>query len=273
MDKTVSKKKIIAVASIFGVGALLLSSRSLAYFTDKDNKSGVFTFGDVDVSLNQQQRKVVNGERTTTLETFQQKKTLYPLAGSLTTTDSLKLPTAESYADKVVTVENTSTTAAWVRAYVAIPATLDRFYKAFAGEVENKSALHVDYGKSTSGATTAGVNWDWGTEDRLHRFETTMDDIGYHVYYADYMTTLAGGATSERLIQGLYLDSDVSVNAAGNLTLGETVFSSLTTDSEIDCPVFIVAVQANGFSDAASAVEAAFGTRYNPWGTGASSWQ
>ncbi|MBQ6130503.1 hypothetical protein IJI72_02340 [Candidatus Saccharibacteria bacterium] len=269
MDKTVSKKKTLAIASILGIGALLLSSRSLAYFTDKDNLSGVFTFGDVDIALSQQQRQVVNGEKTTTLENFQQNQALYPVAGELGYTDSTWISTATNYADKIVTVKNTESTAAWIRAYVAVPATLDQGYTAFNG---TGSALHLDYGKTKNG-TTAGKNWDWGTAETLHHFNTTINGTDYHVYYADYMTTLAGGATSERLIQGLYLDSSVSVADSGTLTLNGNELTGITTSSSIDCPVFVVAVQANGFTDAKTAVEAAFGQKYNPWGGSVSNWQ
>lgn len=37
--------------------------------------------------------------------------------------------------------------------------------------------------------------------------------------------------------------------------------------------VFAVACQAEGFDDAATAMDAAFGAQYNPWGTAASNWQ
>ena len=43
--------------------------------------------------------------------------------------------------------------------------------------------------------------------------------------------------------------------------------------NNVSCPVFAVAVQAEGFDNAAAAMDAAFGTNYNPWGTPATNWQ
>ena len=43
--------------------------------------------------------------------------------------------------------------------------------------------------------------------------------------------------------------------------------------NSVSCPVFAVACQAEGFDNAAAAMDAAFGANYNPWGTTASNWQ
>ena len=37
------------------------------------------------------------------------------------------------------------------------------------------------------------------------------------------------------------------------------------TGARFTCPVFAVAVQADGFDNAAQAMDAAFGANYNPW--------
>ena len=43
--------------------------------------------------------------------------------------------------------------------------------------------------------------------------------------------------------------------------------------SNVSCPVYAVACQAEGFDNATAAIEAAFGAKYNPWGTEATNWQ
>ena len=101
-----------------------------------------------------------------------------------------------------------------------------------------------------------------------------MDGIKYNVYYADYYQAVDAGATTEQLVQGVYLDKTFDIKDGKCYAFGKEV----TLDdgwkwNSVSCPVFAIACQAEGFDNAAAAMDAAFGANYNPWGTPASNWQ
>lgn len=272
------KKKIIALCLIVALAITAITGATLAYFTDTDNKTNTFTVGNVAIDLIEQERqtKTEDGETKTILGNFTQEKTLYPIVGSAQgTKDEFGLPTAENYVDKVVTVKNTGTEAAYIRAYFAIPSALDDGYETFNA---GRNTLHFNFGTKMVDGTpvsTDGNEWQWKQANgKWNYFETTIDGIAYNVYFADYYTTVAAGATTERLINGVYLDKTFDCTDGKYYAFG----SELTLDkdwnwSNVSCPVFAVAVQAAGFDNAAEAVTEAFGAQYNPWGGTVTNWQ
>ena len=278
-----TKQKVLAVAGILGISALILSAGTLAYFTDTDKATNTFTMGSVDIKLIEQQREIdENGDKTTTLVDFKQSKTLMPIVGSAQgEKDALGLPTAKNYVDKIATVKNTGKSDAWVRFYFAIPSALDDGYETFnAGH----NILHFNFGIE-NGASTDGVSWIWTHGNKWNYYETKIDGVKYNVYYANYATKLAKDATTTQAISGLYLDTtlDAKTNEDGSVSYvvknagNESVVDmadSVTADGfKIDTPVYSVAVQADGFADADSAINAAFGEKFNPWGGATANWQ
>lgn len=55
-----TKQKVLAVAGILGIAALVLSAGTLAYFTDTDKETNTFTIGSVDIDLIESQLHRVN---------------------------------------------------------------------------------------------------------------------------------------------------------------------------------------------------------------------
>lgn len=270
------KKKITTIFLCAALFAIVAVGASLAYFTDTDNEDNTFAVGNVSIDLIEQQRGVDAETGKDALVDFEQGKKLNPIVGSAQgAKDAFGLPTAENYVDKVVTVKNTGSEAAYIRAYFAIPSALDDGYDTFNAGL---NTLHFNFGTKmvgTTGVCTEGVEWLWKKADgKLNYFETTMDGIKYNVYFADYYTTVAGGATTERFVNGVYLDKTFDYADGKYYAFG----SELTLDkgwnwNAVKCPVFAVAVQAEGFANANEAVTAAFGAQYNPWGTAVSNWQ
>lgn len=265
------KKKITALCLCVTMLAIAIVGASLAYFTDTKDATNTFTVGNVKIELIEQQR----GENG--LVPFEQNKKLYPIVGSAQgEKDALGMPTAKNYVDKMVTIENTGSEAAYIRAYFAIPSALDDGYETFNA---GKNVLHFNFGnKVVNGAisSTEGVEWIWTHGSKWNYFETTLSDgIKYNVYYADYYQAVDAGATTEQLVQGVYLDKSFNFDGEGNpVAFGETIELDQGWDWEkVSCPVFAVAVQAAGFDSAEEAVTAAFGAKYNPWGTIANNWQ
>lgn len=266
------KKKITALFLCVALAAIAIVGASLAYFSDTDNKTNTFTVGGVKIDLIEQQ----SNEDHTGFVPYTGDKVLMPIVGSA---QGEKYPNgqpkAANYIDKVVTIQNTGKSAAWIRAYYAVPSDLDDGYETFNA---GANILHGNFGnKIVDGTvyTTFGAEWNWMHDGKWNYFETTMDGIKYNVYFADYYQAVEAGATTEQLIQGVYLDKSVDFGKDGKCyAFGEEVTLDEGWDwSSVSCPVFAVACQADGFDTAAAAMDAAFGANYNPWGGDATNWQ
>ena len=261
------KKSILMAAIAVMLVAVLVVGGTLAYFTDTKAATNTFTVGDVKINLIEQER----GENG--LQDFTQKKALYPIVGSAQgEQDEYNMPVAKNYVDKMVTIKNTGSEAAYIRAYFAIPSALDDGYETFNA---GKNVLHFNFGNTQAGASTDGVQWIWMHGNICNYFETTMaDGIKYNVYYADYYQAVDGGATTEQLLKGVYLDKSFDMKADGAYAFGEKLTLDEGWDwNNVSCPVFAVAVQAAGFDSASDAMDAAFGANYNPFGGEATNWQ
>ena len=270
------KKKLTAIFLCVALVAIAIVGASLAYFTDTDEATNTFAVGNVKIDLIEQQRVAdEEGNKTTTLENFEQNKKLYPIVGSAQgEKDALGMPTAKNYVDKMVTIKNTGSEKAYIRAYFALPSALDDGYETFNAGM---NVLHFNFGnKVVNGAisSTEGVEWIWTHGSKWNYFETEIDGIKYNVYYADYYQAVDAGATTEQLVQGVYLDKTFDIKDGKCYAFGKEVTLDDGWDwNSVSCPVFAIACQAEGFDNATAAMEAAFGAQYNPWGTTASNWQ
>ena len=262
------KKKITALFLCVALAAIAIVGASLAYFTDTDNETNTFAVGNVKIDLIEQER----GENG--LQPFTQNKKLSPIVGSAQgEKDELGMPTAKNYVDKMVTVQNTGSEKAYIRAYFAIPAALDDGYETFNAGM---NVLHFNFGnKVVDGniTSTEGVEWNWMHDGKWNYFETTMDGVNYNVYFADYYQPVAANETTEQLICGVYLDKNVDMKDGKYIDLRYPDADLSILEGTVKYPVFAVAVQAEGFDTAAAAMDAAFGANYNPWGGTATNWQ
>ena len=263
------KKKITALCLCVALLAVAVVGASLAYFTDTDSRDNVFTTGSVKIELIEKQR---NGEGG--LEDFVDGKILLPIVGSARgEKDELGLSTAKNYVDKIVTVKNLAVDA-YVRVYMAIPSAL------FSLKDETHNVLHVNQpGKGTFvglDGTTADKAYIWTDMAQVGTY-TDADGVEYVVVcttYTDVLTKdeIAGCAA----FVGVYLDKGVDCREIkkddGTV---ETVYTIKIDNEEmpidydfskgVTLPVFAVGVQADGFTSANEAIEAAFGANYNPW--------
>lgn len=264
------KKRIVTIALVVALVAIAAVG-TLAYFTDTDNATNTFTVGNVAIKLIEEERDGNGGTKE-----FTQGKKLYPIVGSAQgEKDALGMPIAKNYVDKMVTIQNTGSEKAYIRAYFAIPSALDDGYETFNAGM---NVLHFNFGnKVVNGAisSTEGVEWIWTHGGKWNYFETTLSDgIKYNVYYADYYQAVDAKETTEQLVQGVYLDKSFDMKEGKPYAFGKEFNVDAGWDwNNVKCPVFAVACQAEGFDNAAAAIEAAFGAQYNPWGTTASNWQ
>ena len=264
------KKRIVTIALVVALVAIAAVG-TLAYFTDTDDATNTFVVGNVAIKLIEEERDGNGGTKE-----FTQGKKLYPIVGSAQgEKDELGMPTAKNYVDKMVTIKNTGSEKAYIRAYFAIPSALDDGYETFNAGL---NVLHFNFGnKVVNGAisSTEGVEWIWTHGSKWNYFETTLSDgIKYNVYYADYYQAVDAGATTEQLVQGVYLDKTFDIKDGKAYAFGKEITVDEGWDwNKVSCPVFAVACQAEGFANANEAITAAFGAQYNPWGTTASNWQ
>ena len=264
------KKRIVTIALVVALVAIAAVG-TLAYFTDTDDATNTFVVGNVSIDLIEEERDGNGGTKE-----FTQGKKLYPIVGSAQgEKDEYGMPTAKNYVDKMVTIKNAGSEKAYIRAYFAIPSALDDGYETFNAGM---NVLHFNFGNKVVGSaisSTEGVEWIWTHGSKWNYFETTLSDgIKYNVYYADYYQAVDAGATTEQLVQGVYLDKSFDIKDGKCYAFGEEVTLDDGWDwNNVKCPVFAVACQAEGFDNAADAINAAFGANYNPWGTPASNWQ
>ena len=258
------KKKLLALVLVVALAATAVIGGTLAYFTDTDEATNTFTVGGVKIDLNETDR---NGNA------FKQNQILMPIVGSAQgDKDETGNPIAKNYIDKIVTIKNTGNSAAYVRAYFAIPSALDDGYETFNA---GANILHFNFGNA-NGATTYQNQWNWKTDaGKWNYYEITLNGVAYNVYFADYYQKLPAGATTEQFVSGVYLDSNVDMDANGNYIDPRFPDADLSIlKGTVSCPVKAVAVQADGFETADAAIEAAFGAQFNPFGgTDMTHWQ
>ena len=267
-----NKRRILAIAMALCIVAILAVGASLAYFTDTAEKTNTFTVGNVSIELIEKQR---NADHTALVD-FEQNKKLSPIVGSAQgEQDEFNMPLAKNYVDKIVTIENTGSEKAYIRAYFAIPSALDDGYETFNAGL---NVLHFNFGNKVENGvitSTEGVEWIWTHGNKWNYFETTLSDgIKYNVYYADYYQAVAPNETTEQLIQGVYLDKSFDMKDGKPYAFGKEFSVDAGWNwNNVSCPVFAIACQAEGFDNAKAAMDAAFGANYNPWGTPATNWQ
>lgn len=270
------KKKIISLCLVLALALTAIGGATLAYFTDTDDATNTFTTGNVKIELIEQERGD-NG-----LQDFNNNKVLNPIVGSVQgDKDKYGLPTAANYVDKIVTVKNLAQDA-YVRVYIAVPAALennDASKNILHWNVGNKFTAAGDY---TGNSNTADYTANMGSVVQLAG-TTNIGGIEYNVYYQTYKKVLTKNeVTGSAFMVGMYLDQNVDaeemividenvgINPDGTWPTktvytinGQTIDFDLTN---VTIPVFAVGAQAAGFTDADTAINAAFGANYNPWG-------
>ena len=251
------KKKILAFAMVFALAAVAVVGGSLAYFTDEDETENTFAVGNVNISMIEQQRNEQNPDM---LSPYVDGSTLIPVVenekespvitnGDNDETNDVALPSEANYAnyiDKIVRVSNTGKSQAYVRAFIAIPSSIDAFTL--------DGGLHLSLGESKS----------W--EDLIPAGTATINSIEYNVYSRINSEVVESWTTTAPAYSGIYLDKDVDADENGNLIInGNTVRrSTYTVEGKVVIPVFAQAIQVAGF-DTADEAFAASGLTSNPW--------
>ena len=217
--------------------AILAVSGSLAWFSDTDEVTNVFTVGSVKIEQNE-----VGADGNP----FVQEQVLMPVVKA----DD---PTDENYIAKIVDVTSTGENPAYVRTHIAIPTKL-------------VGTLILDLSDSTK--------WVPATN---YESTTTVDGEEYTVYSFTYTEALTKGVTTDDLLLGVYIDPKTDLkdnpatteadmefcyydaNAKDYVFTGYVAWKADGTASEkVNVLVATQGVQSQGFTDAQTALDTAF---------------
>jgi len=212
---------------------------TLAYFSDTDNQTNVFTTGNVEIDL---------------WEDFGDNSGIEELKPVPVDAQGDVLDTAKDLiVEKEIYVTNKGSEDAYVRLHIAIPAELEatNVYKATNG------VLHFSYEDNA----VAG-KWDWSNAcddgeytTKNNKYSKTIDNIVYNVYVVTYETALTTNDVTVDAISTVWMDSMTTSedNAELKVKLGE------------EWKIFVAAeaTQADGFADAYQALNTAFGVPGN----------
>ncbi|MBQ1252228.1 MAG: hypothetical protein IIY02_04855 [Firmicutes bacterium] len=254
---TVLSVALIAIIGIFG---------TIAYLTDTDSQANVMTMGNVDIEQHEFERVVgANGEYTTItvdgvtsyeLQEFTQAKPLLPYVGEVNngydptevrlgqlghnSRGGMSVFPAENVVDKFVVVENTGRSDAYVRTLVAFEA---------GSLTEEEWCKIINYSSHFTWKETQ----DW--------FVTNIDGNNYYMVEFVY-----NGYKDIQHPNGVVPAGDYTYNSLAQVYM----FDTATNDDIIaldgnnngtyDILVLSQAVQADGFADAKTALDTAFGT-------------
>ena len=246
------KKKLMAVALVVAMLSVVVISGSLAYFTDTDQETNTFTVGNVAIDLHE-----ANKSDTPAVDEAYQEwlKDQVLMPGD---------PSTNAIAKRVY-VENTGDNDVYVRVHIAVPAIVDDAQPLFDA---SQGLLHL----SSDAAFLGQGKWNWGCKpttvsgeyfskgDNWNRYTTNIDGIPYNVYVVTYETALKKGASTEDAMHQVYMDSKATAEdiAKVNEVLGE----------RWNILVLAEGAQADGFTDAFTALNASFGApsaQNNPW--------
>lgn len=242
------KKKIITMCLVAALAATAIVGGTLAYFTDTDSKTNVFTAGNLEIVQNEKDR---NGQ-----DYGDGEKELFPIVNDYKDENGYHM--GENYIDKIVTVTNKGSEDAYVRTYLAIPAALDNGPSTYDA---SKNILHWNAASANYEAKAAGDDNEWywgkdfendwpGTGQPWNGFQSEIEGVLYNVYVATHKTVLENGETTAPSLLGVYLDKNVDSTTENDKTTytinGEVINFDIATAKVL---VATEAVQAQGFTD------------------------
>lgn len=166
---------MIVISGLLILLSITTITQTLAWFKTKDEVNNTFTIGSVEVLLHEQEY-----DDNHQLQNFTQNQYLYPIINPSNPQEDIY------YVDKLVSVENIGKNDAYIRTFFAIP------YELY-------SILTLDLNL---------VGWN---EDSIQWSNTMMDGIEYKVISYTYEKALHVNETTDYLLCGMFLNSDVDI--------------------------------------------------------------
>lgn len=236
------KKKIVSIALVVAMIAIIAAG-SFAYFTDKDAQTNTFTVGNVKIDL---------------FEDFTNDSKLIPAVGGIDPETGYS--TNNNTVEKEVYVENTGAEKAYVRVHIAVP-IINNKTVVDGKEVGWQSPIQPLW----SEFTCHQGQWNWGKEPaandkyeglvnsgfNMNTYFTEIEGVQYCVYVGTYETALENGNVTLDAIDEVFMPAETTNE---DINYWNTNYPNWKN-------VYVVAeaVQADGFDDAFTALNTAFG--------------
>lgn len=237
------KKKILSICLVAVIAVMAITGASLAYLTDTDAEDNVFTVGNIKIDL---------------WENFTESdEDGNSLANLMPTTGKDANGNIINAIKKEVFVSNEGKNDAYVRVHIAIPAMLDSGsedvpeYAAYNNTLHfNMTKASYEEGKWNWNADKDGSNYP-GNGNKWNCYQETINNIIYNVYVVTYESILKPDASTDAAMSQVYLDSKVTSEKIEEIikVLGEQWHIYVAAEG----------VQAQGFTDAYTALNEAFG--------------
>lgn len=230
------KKKILAIVLCVAMLAIAVVGGTLAYFTDAKDVTNTMVMGSVKIEQIEQERAKDNdGNFTSTLQDFTPNKPVVPAVGTTAyaeekiTVNGVEMQVFDdakfkNAIDKIVSVKNVGNSAAYIRTIIAIEAP----------SYDPKDLIGINYNDNTTVTMSAPIT-------------VTVDNVDYVCFVFTYKDALAAGTASEPSLVQVYLGSKATNEDVA--AYGETW----------EIIALSQAVQADGFADAATGLNEAFG--------------
>ena len=286
-----NKRKILTLTLSICMIAILAIGGSIAYLTDTDENDNVFTVGGVDIDQHEQERVFGEDGSYTKLQDFTQEQVVLPgVYEDQKTTSKEKVDVngyevgirdkVDNYVDKIVSVENTGKSAAYVRTIIAVPVGQSELNKSednpnglwvnpYGTGSGNESDNWLHYNLVSDGDTTPANGWYWGTYES--RVEWTggelyvvrnveIDGTFYTLQVLTNVNPLPAGEFTGACMVGFYMDDDVDYDFDAKEYYIEAggMKQYLGKLDNVEILVATQAVQADGFDDAWQAFNLSF---------------
>lgn len=301
-------KRTLALVLTIAICATMALGGTLAYLTDTEKAVNVMTVGSVEIEMNEQERVQTEDGYTDNLQDFTQNQMIIPAVDG---SGRQKLDVngyeisirnnVKNYVDKIVTVKNTGIVDAYVRTIIATPST--------PGEADNNAANNWFHWNGVSDSDTPNAEgkkpgWIWAKKSvsEKQQLEPTFDSTGdyswpgnnpgwnrvddvmiggreYDLFIATNINVIEPGESTAPSLVGFYLDEKVDAERLNDGTLNHFLLNADGTKDDLgdltNLKVYVAtqAVQADGFADAWTALDKAFGEiskDNHPWMTASS---
>ena len=238
------KKKITVIALAVALLAIAVGG-TLAWFSDTDEATNVFTVGSIDIVQNE------DFDETTAQ--------LLPVVGTDPTDAD------DNYIKKTVTVENEGRNSAYVQTFVAVPAVLDNNGVL---ELYDVNAATNGWTKIDGDANVAGV------QPIATNVAMDGETLAYNVYCYRYNSALAKDAETAACLEYVYINSAIDLNTYDTDNDGDkdtayfvladgTEITAFNAAGELNVYVATQGCQTDGFDSAAEALTSVFAN--HPW--------
>jgi len=211
------KKKILALALCAVMLAVAAVGGTLAYFTDTDAQTNVFTYGNVKIDL---------------FEDFNSENINIVPAVFKSKDGSAGYGTWLNSVEKEVYVKNTGSEEAYVRVHIAVPKLASYIVNKCSDVDVNKAAKKIvdanrdilnltreEYTVTNKDGNADANMWNWGktaesvykNSDDRNTYEVTINNIPYKVYVVTYEGILRKkNDVTIDAINGVYMHSEVT---------------------------------------------------------------